>query len=36
VVVRRDFIFEEERAFRRSLELRDRVEEFPQMQSDAS
>jgi hypothetical protein len=36
VVVRRDVRFEEDRAFRRSLELRDRVEEVPQIQSDAS
>jgi hypothetical protein len=36
VVVRRDVRFEEGRAFRRSLELRDRVEEVPQLQSDAS
>jgi hypothetical protein len=28
--------FEEDRAFRRSLEFRDRVEEVPQIQSDAS
>jgi hypothetical protein len=34
--VRRDVRFEEDRAFRRSLELRDRVEEVPQIQSDAS
>jgi hypothetical protein len=36
VVVRRDVRFEEDRALGRSLELRDRVEEVPQMQSDAS
>jgi hypothetical protein len=36
VVVRRDVRFKEDRAFRRSLELRDRVEEVPQIQSDAS
>jgi len=35
-VVRRDVRLEEGRAFRRSLELRDRVEEVPQLQSDAS
>jgi hypothetical protein len=35
VVVRKDVIFEEDRAFGRSLELRDRVEEVPQIQSDA-
>jgi hypothetical protein len=35
-VVRRDVIFEEYRAFKRSLELRDKVEEVPQIQSDAS
>jgi hypothetical protein len=34
--VRRDVRFEEDRAFRRSLELRDKVEEVPQIQSDAS
>jgi hypothetical protein len=33
--VRRDVIFKD-RALRRSLELRDRVEEVPQIQSDAS
>jgi len=36
VVVRRYVRFEEDRAFRRSLDLRDRVEEFPHIQSDAS
>jgi hypothetical protein len=36
VVVRRDVRFEEDRAFRRSLESRNRVEEVPQLQSDAS
>jgi hypothetical protein len=36
VVVRRDVRLEEDRAFVRSLELRDRVEEVPHIQSDAS
>jgi hypothetical protein len=36
VVVRRDVRFEEGRVFRRSLESRDKVEEVPQLQSDAS
>jgi hypothetical protein len=36
VVVRRDVRFEESRAFRRSLELRDRVEEVPQIESVVS
>jgi hypothetical protein len=36
VVARRDIIFEEDRAFRRSCELRDRFEEAPQMQDDTS
>jgi hypothetical protein len=36
VVVRRDVRFEEDRAFTRSLELREKVEEIPQIQSDAS
>jgi hypothetical protein len=36
VVVKRDVRFEEDRAFRRSCELRDRVEEVPQMQNDTS
>jgi hypothetical protein len=36
VVVRRDVRFEEDRAIRRSLELRDKIEEVPQIQSDAS
>jgi hypothetical protein len=36
VVVRRDVRFEEGRAFGRSLELRDIVEEVSQLQSDAS
>jgi hypothetical protein len=36
VVVRRDVIFEEDRAFWRSCELRDRVEEVPQIQDDTS
>jgi hypothetical protein len=36
VVVRRDVRFEEDRAFQRSCELRDRVEEVPQMQDDTS
>jgi hypothetical protein len=36
VVVRRDVKFEEDRVFRRSLELRNRIEEVPQIQSDAS
>jgi hypothetical protein len=36
VVVRRDVRFEEDRAFMGSLELRNRVEEVPQIQSDAS
>jgi hypothetical protein len=35
VVVRRDFRFKEDRSLGRSLELRDRVEEVPQMKSDA-
>jgi hypothetical protein len=34
--VGRDVRFEEDRAFRRSLELRDRVQEVSQIQSDAS
>jgi hypothetical protein len=36
VVVRRDVRFKKDRAFRGSLELRDRVEEVPHIQSDAS
>jgi hypothetical protein len=32
--LRREVRFEEDRAFRRSCELRDRVEEVPQMQDD--
>jgi hypothetical protein len=35
-VVSRDVRFEEDRAFQRSCELRDRVEEVPQMQDDTS
>jgi hypothetical protein len=36
VVVRRDVRFVVDRAFQRSCELRDRVEEVPQIQGDAS
>jgi hypothetical protein len=36
IVVKKDVIFEEDKAFIRSLELRDIVEEVPQIQSDAS
>jgi hypothetical protein len=36
VVVSRDVRFEEGRAFRRSLESRDNVEEFPETQIDVS